>query len=152
MKMKSKPLIVFDMDGVIIDVSRSYRDTVRQTARLFFKGAQSWKDLPNPLFPLSDLARIKQGGGLNNDWDLTCLIIDLLFSVTLPSHSDSTEPPGLELVAGKGEGFKGGGDTDNWPRYKKVIRNFDVTELARFLKSTKKPLTTLLKKNRTPNA
>jgi len=49
--MKSKALIVFDMDGVIIDVSRSYRDTVRQTARLFFKGAESWKDLPDPLFP-----------------------------------------------------------------------------------------------------
>ncbi|TET77606.1 MAG: TIGR01548 family HAD-type hydrolase, partial [Candidatus Heimdallarchaeota archaeon] len=37
--MKSKRLIVFDMDGVIIDVSKSYRDTIRQTARLFFKGA-----------------------------------------------------------------------------------------------------------------
>jgi phosphoglycolate phosphatase-like HAD superfamily hydrolase len=149
--MKPKPLIVFDMDGVIIDVSRSYRDTVRQTARLFFKGAQSWEDLPDPLFPLSDLARIKQGGGLNNDWDLTCLIIDLLFSVTLPSPFDSTEPPGPELVAGKGEGLEGGGDVDNWSRYERVIRNCDVTELARFLRSTKKPLTTLLKKNEKPN-
>jgi len=61
------------MDGVIIDVSRSYRDTIRQTARLFFKGAHSWENLPDPLFRLSDLARVKQSGGLNNDWDLTFL-------------------------------------------------------------------------------
>ena len=79
--MKPKRLIVFDMDGVLIDVSRSYRDTVRQTAKLFFKGACSREDLPDPLFQLSDLARVKQSGGLNNDWDLTCLIINLLFSL-----------------------------------------------------------------------
>ena len=149
--MKSKPLIVFDMDGVLIDVSMSYRDTIRQTARLFFKGAQSWEDLPDPLFPLSDLARVKQGGGLNNDWDLTCLIIDLLFSVTLPLAFDSNEPPGPEFVTGKGEDLERGGDADNWSRYEKVLRNCDVTELARFLRSTKKPLTTLLKNNGTPN-
>ena len=73
-----KALIVFDMDGVIIDVSESYRNTVRQTARLFFKSAVSWKSLPDPLFSLTDLARVKQSGGLNNDWDLTFLIINLL--------------------------------------------------------------------------
>ena len=78
--MRSQRLLVFDMDGVIIDVSRSYRDTIRQTARLFFKGAHSWENLPDPLFPLSDLARVKQSGGLNNDWDLTFLVISLLFA------------------------------------------------------------------------
>jgi len=45
-------LIVFDMDGVIVDVSGSYRETVRQTARLFFREAGSWQDLPDLLFPL----------------------------------------------------------------------------------------------------
>ncbi len=33
--MKPKNLIVFDMDGVIVDVSNSYRDVVRQTTRQF---------------------------------------------------------------------------------------------------------------------
>ena len=79
--MKSQKLIVFDMDGVIIDVSRSYRDTVRQTSRLFLKPALAWEKLPDPLFSLSDLANLKQGGGLNNDWDLTCLVINLFFSL-----------------------------------------------------------------------
>ena len=80
-KKKSQNVIVFDMDGVIIDVSASYRDAVRQTARLFFQGAQSWEKLPDPLFSLVELASIKQNGGLNNDWDLTALVIDLLSSL-----------------------------------------------------------------------
>ncbi len=129
--MKPKPLIVFDMDGVIIDVSRSYRDTVRQTARLFFKGAQLWEDLPNPLFPLSDLARVKQSGGLNNDWDLTCLVINLLFSLI--------KKPEIHE------------ETDTWLRHKETISHFDVTELAQFLKSTAKPLTTLFKQKGKPD-
>jgi len=124
--MKSKRLIVFDMDGVIIDVSKSYRDTVRQTAKLFFKAARSWEDLPDPLFQLSDLARVKQSGELNNDWDLTCLIINLLFSLV-------KKPKIYE-------------DTDNWYRYQKTINLCDVAVLARFLRSTNRPLTTLLKK------
>ena len=125
-KMKPRRLIVLDMDGVLIDVSRSYRDTVRKTAKLFFKGTRSWEDLPDPLFQLSDLARVKQSGGLNNDWDLTCFIITLLFSLV--------QSPIIH------------NDTDSWRRYQKTIQQCDVTVLARFLHSTKRPLTTLLEK------
>jgi HAD superfamily hydrolase (TIGR01548 family) len=124
--MKLKPLIVFDMDGVIIDVSRSYRDTVRQTARLFFKGARAWEDLPDPLFPLLDLARVKQRGGLNNDWDLTFTVISLLFPFVKKTGNYE--------------------DTNPWVRYKNNIALCDVTELAQFLRSTDNPLTSLLKK------
>jgi phosphoglycolate phosphatase-like HAD superfamily hydrolase len=125
--MKPKSLIVFDVDGVIIDVSCSYRDAVRQTARLFFKGAESWQDLPDPLFSLTDLARVKQSGGLNNDWDLTFLIITLLFSLV--------ESPAYDQ------------DPDPWTRHNKVINKCDVTALSQFLISTKSPVTSLLKKN-----
>ena len=76
--MKAKNLIIFDMDGVIIDVSGAYREVVRQTTNLFFQPARSWENLPEPLFELTDLAAVKQSGGLNNDWDLTCLVINLL--------------------------------------------------------------------------
>ena len=125
--MKSKALIVFDMDGVIIDVSRSYRDTVRHTAKLFFRGAGSWKDLPDPLFSLTDLARLKQSGGLNNDWDLTFLVITLLFTlIKSPAYDQDPNP---------------------WTRHNKVISSCDVTALSQFLNSHKSPLTSLLKKN-----
>ena len=88
-----KNLIVFDMDGVIVDVSESYRDTVRQTARLFLTGAPGWDRLPDPLFTLQDLATVKQSGGLNNDWELTYHVLDLLMTqVSVPGLPDETDP------------------------------------------------------------
>jgi phosphoglycolate phosphatase-like HAD superfamily hydrolase len=113
-------LVVFDMDGVLIDVSASYRETVRQTARLFLKGARSWEELPDPLFPLSDLAVVKQSGGLNNDWDLTFAVINLLFErVKGPAHL--TETGGRSL-------------------HREGIGKCDVSDLVRYLKSESMPL------------
>ncbi len=122
--MKLPRLIVFDMDGVIIDVSRSYRDTVRETTKLFFKGARSWKTLPDPLFSLSDLASVKQSGGLNNDWDLTFLVICFLYSLVTKSKIDD--------------------DRNTLQRYKKTISCCDVKALAQYLRSTDIPLSTML--------
>ena len=131
--MKNKKLIVFDMDGVLIDVSRSYRETVRQTAGLFFKMAPSSEKLPEPLFPLKDLAAVKQSGGLNNDWDLSRLVISLLFNVI-------EKPPVYERK-------------DPWDRYRETISRCNVGPLAEFLKSTPTPLSTLLGKvGKTQNA
>jgi phosphoglycolate phosphatase-like HAD superfamily hydrolase len=124
--MKNINLIVFDMDGVLIDVSRSYRATVRQTAKLFFKNAPSSEKLPEPLFRLADLAAVKQSGGLNNDWDLSCLVINLLFNLI-------EKPPVYERK-------------DPWDRYQETISQYNVTALAEFLRSTPKPLSTLLRR------
>jgi len=125
-KMKRKNLIVFDMDGVLIYVSLSYRDTVRQTARLFFKGAKGWEDLPDPLFSLLDLARVKQSGGLNNDWDLSFTVISLMYSLVKgPKAPTAAEP---------------------WAYYRAGISRCDVSELTRFLKSESQPLTRLAEK------
>ena len=123
--IKNKKLIVFDMDGVLIDVSRSYRETVRETARLFFKMAPSSEKLPQPLFPLTDLAAVKQSGGLNNDWDLSSLVISLLFNVI-------EQPPVYERQ-------------DPWERYRETIRRCNLGPLAEFLKSTPTPLSALLR-------
>ena len=124
--MNKKCLIVFDMDGVLIDVSNSYRATVRQTARLFFKSAPASEKLPEPLFPLRDLAAIKQSGGLNNDWDLSCLVINLLFNLI-------EKPPVYQ-------------SKDPWARYQETIRQCNVSSLARFLESDPMPLSDLLKR------
>ena len=124
--MNKKSLIVFDMDGVLIDVSNSYRDTVRQTAGLFFKSAMASEKLPEPLFALTDLAAVKQSGGLNNDWDLSFLVISLLFNlIEKPQLCESKDP---------------------WTRYQETIRRCDGRPLARFLKSAPMPLAELLER------
>ncbi|MBW2450143.1 MAG: HAD hydrolase-like protein [Deltaproteobacteria bacterium] len=123
--MKPKKLIVFDMDGVIIDVSNSYRDVVRQTTRQFFAPAQAAEHLPDPLFELSDLAAVKQSGGLNNDWDLTSVVISLLYSLTDKPMVHKSENP--------------------WIRYRETISCCDVTVIAEYLNTTVQPLASLLK-------
>ncbi|CAB1082689.1 hypothetical protein D1AOALGA4SA_10293 [Olavius algarvensis Delta 1 endosymbiont] len=125
--LKTKNLIVFDMDGVIIDVSASYRDVVRQTTGLFFQWARGAEKLPSPLFELSDLAAVKQSGGLNNDWDLTFAVISLLFSlITGPVSPKSTDP---------------------WSRYHDTIGRCEAAPLADFLLVTDRPLAALLKQH-----
>jgi phosphoglycolate phosphatase-like HAD superfamily hydrolase len=113
-------LVVFDMDGVLIDVSGSYREAVRQAASLFFSRSEGYAELPDPLFPLEDLALLKQTGGLNNDWDLTAQVLSLLWSVVAPTAGDPqdlvTEPP----------------------------RGYDVRSLSAYLRATPFPLTDLM--------
>ena len=94
-----------------MDVSESYRDVVRRTTKLFFQPARSWEKLPEPLFELSDLAAVKQSGGLNNDWDLTCAVINLLVSlITRPAICESP---------------------DAWTRWAKTLSRADVTAYRR---------------------
>jgi phosphoglycolate phosphatase-like HAD superfamily hydrolase len=119
----TQQLIVFDMDGVLIDVSGSYRETVARTAALFLKPARGADRLPDPLFPLSDLAHVKQGGGLNNDWDLTCRVLELLFSrIGIPAFR-------------RREGA--------WRTYESVISRCDVSLLSRLLTAGQRPLSEL---------
>jgi HAD superfamily phosphatase len=122
--MIEKNLIIFDMDGVIIDVSKSYRAVVRQTTKYFFQPARSWEKLPDPLFELADLATVKQSGGLNNDWDLSCLVINLLYSQTTGSTDTEARDP--------------------WTVWRKTMSRCDVTAIADYLRSTDQPLATLL--------
>ena len=59
--MKPKGLILFDIDGVIRDVSRSYRLAVKKTVYSFC----GWE--PSSL----DIDNLKNEGIWNNDWDLS---------------------------------------------------------------------------------
>lgn len=59
--LKVKPTIVFDMDGVLIDASKSYRVAVQKTFERFAQKKVS----------AEEISATKKLGGLNNDWDLT---------------------------------------------------------------------------------
>jgi len=57
--------ILFDIDGVLIDVSCSYRKTIQETVRFFTGKTVSSEQIQD----------LKEQGGYNNDWDLTEAII-----------------------------------------------------------------------------
>lgn len=58
--------LLFDMDGVLVDVSRSYREAIKATVR-HFSGSRIDDD---------EIQGYKDRGGLNNDWDLTLAALE----------------------------------------------------------------------------
>ncbi|HEY2018772.1 MAG TPA: HAD hydrolase-like protein [Bryobacteraceae bacterium] len=61
----SNPVLVFDMDGVLVDVSESYRETIARTAE-HFTGVKVSRQ---------QIQEYKNQGGWNDDWRLTQHII-----------------------------------------------------------------------------
>lgn len=64
--VKVKNLIVFDMDGVLVDVENSYRLAIKKTFEHF-----SGQELLT-----QKIQEAKNQGGLNNDWDLTEYLLE----------------------------------------------------------------------------
>jgi len=59
--LKPREMLIFDMDGVLVDTSNSYRKTIKQTYEHFSGKNISFEQIQDA----------KNLGGLNNDWDLT---------------------------------------------------------------------------------
>ncbi len=64
--IKPKPMYVFDMDGVIFDVSKSYRQAIIKTFEHFL-GYECQN---------SDIQNVKNLGGMSNDWKVTEYLIN----------------------------------------------------------------------------
>ncbi len=54
-------LMIFDIDGVLVDTSKSYRFAIKSSFEFFAKRELSFDEIQTA----------KNSGGLNNDWDLT---------------------------------------------------------------------------------
>eukprot|EP00752_Nemacystus_decipiens_P005173 g4694.t1 len=80
----SMPLasVLFDMDGVLAEVSSSYRQAIVDTAAAFGVGVT-----------LDQITEAKIKGGANNDWKLTLSLIE----------AELSPPPSLEAVTAKFE-------------------------------------------------
>lgn len=57
----SRGIIVFDMDGVLVEVTASYREAIRQTVQHFTNAPVSFEEIQD----------YKNAGGWNNDWALS---------------------------------------------------------------------------------
>jgi len=75
-------LLIFDMDGVLVDVSMSYRQAIQQTVQVYFETCLGLKKGHRNLVTKEDISLFKSIGGFNNDWDLTSALILSLLSVS----------------------------------------------------------------------
>jgi histidinol-phosphate aminotransferase len=91
--LRERELIVFDMDGVLVDTSNSYRMAIKETYKYF-----AGKDIS-----FEEIQQAKNSGGLNNDWDLTDYLLTLSgFDITKNDIIDKFQ----ELYFAKsGEGY-----------------------------------------------
>jgi len=64
--LEQRDLIIFDMDGVLVDTSNSYRAAIQEVYEKF-----SGKTLTK-----ERIQQAKNQGGLNNDWDLTFYLLE----------------------------------------------------------------------------
>lgn len=79
--IRNVEIVIFDMDGVLVDVSKSYRETIKRTVALYLKKALGLKGDARSLVSDADVVALKEIGGLNNDWDMTTGL--LYYFVTL---------------------------------------------------------------------
>ncbi len=75
-------LLIFDMDGVLVDVSRSYRQAIQQTVQIYFETCLGLEKGHGNLVTQEEISLFKSIGGFNNDWDLTSALILYLLSIS----------------------------------------------------------------------
>jgi HAD superfamily hydrolase (TIGR01548 family) len=74
-------ILIFDMDGVLIDVSRSYRETIQRTVQIYLETCLGFETGKKVVITKEDISLFKSAGGFNNDWDLTSGLLLYLLSL-----------------------------------------------------------------------
>jgi HAD superfamily hydrolase (TIGR01548 family) len=84
-KNKNLPILdilVFDMDGVLIDVSRSYRKTIQRTIQIYLETCLGFEKRGRDWVTNEEISLFKSAGGFNSDWDVTSGFLLYLLSIS----------------------------------------------------------------------
>ncbi len=68
--------VIFDVDGVLLDVFRSIRAVNCLCVPAYLRTFEGWS-APDTLLASEDIEPFKRAGGFNDDWDLTCAAVQL---------------------------------------------------------------------------
>ena len=99
--MSAIDTVVFDVDGVLIDVSKSFTQAVKDMVRSYVEFTETDTALEQ------HIAALRRVGGFNNDWDLAYGLIALLRArlndpkqgpLELEENAAKTEERGLSLI------------------------------------------------------
>lgn len=112
--------VIFDIDGVLIDVSCSFRKAIIETVQFYFENIIRIP-IKGKLLTVEDTQLFKDTGGFNNDWDLTISAVlfflsklvsypkeylGLNFNESLDEYVKNVSLKGSSLEAAKEEAFK----------------------------------------------
>jgi len=88
--------LVLDIDGVVLDVSRSFRVVICATTQYVATKLFNLEDT-GPLLELPEVDLFKMAGGFNSDWDLTNAAVLLVLAKQL--HSGATDTAAVRAAA-----------------------------------------------------
>ena len=75
-------VLIFDMDGVLIDVSKSYRKAIQKTVQIYMETCLGFERTKEDWITNEDISLFKSAGGFNSDWDLTSGVLLYLLSLS----------------------------------------------------------------------
>ena len=128
-------LLIFDMDGVLVDVRDSYRTAIKLTAEFFTGEEVSYEEIQ----------KFKDRGGLNNDWDLT---LEIIRSRGVDIGREEVISKFQELFLG--EDFNGLINRERWVLKKEILEKlFENYRLAIFTSRPREEALYTLKKSGT---
>jgi len=88
-------LIIFDVDGTLVDVTRSYRETAPAAARIYLE----LLGLQPPVLTGDVFDTFKRMTGFNDDWDLTAGLLRVLLAGLPPASPLPDQAwPGLDAL------------------------------------------------------
>ncbi|RYX82996.1 hypothetical protein EON83_16480 [bacterium] len=88
--LPSLDCLLFDMDGVLLDVSQSFRAAIIETTQFYIKEQLGLEDTGKLIEP-EEIEMFKFAGGFNDDWDLTNAIVALLIGKWAQSGAKDTQ-------------------------------------------------------------
>jgi len=121
--IKAVDLIVFDIDGVLIDTSESFIATIVTTTKYYINEMLNLPVDPGNISK-NDVMKFKEHSGFNNDWDLTTAMI----SYHLYMHKNSADGITLDRFLDMVDEY--GGSLDG---LRKVIAENAAPELAAWI-------------------
>ncbi len=75
-------LLIFDMDGVLIDVSKSYRKAIQRTIKVYLETCLGFERKRGDWVTNEDISILKSAGGFNSDWDVSSGFLLYLLSIS----------------------------------------------------------------------
>jgi HAD superfamily phosphatase len=75
-------ILIFDMDGVLVDVSKSYRRAIQQAIKIYLETCLGFARSRNDWVTNEEISLFKSAGGFNSDWDVTSGVLLYLLSIS----------------------------------------------------------------------
>lgn len=75
-------ILIFDMDGVLIDVSKSYRKAIQRTIKIYLETCLGFERKREDWVSNEEISLLKSVGGFNSDWDVTSGLLLYFLSIS----------------------------------------------------------------------